>query len=283
LQAVLWLLFLASVVGLVVQLARGKPKSAAVWGGVAVAAFCMINGAYWFVFWVSAIVGVVQAIRQEEKSARVWGAVAIGALVVGGLAWRPSAETATTAVESPAANATPIMEVTKAPDPYADCLANGMSKRHCLITAASERYKLTNSDHTLTESTPEPTATPEPPTPQPTTYEQSVHEQKAEFLESVDESISGAMIAGNKYKYVGENVDLHCTVFSIIDAESFNAQCGEDDDGLPVLLMVQYDDTSSLDKGQSVRILGTVEDPVEGVNGFGGEGTFPTVKAEYME
>lgn len=121
------------------------------------------------------------------------------------------------------------------------------------------------------------------PNPHATSYEQGRREQKREFLASVNESISGAMIAGNKLKYVGESVDLHCTVASVVDANDFNAQCGEDDAGLPVVILVQYDDTSSLDKGQSVRILGTVEEPTEGVNGFGGETTFPTVKAEFME
>jgi hypothetical protein len=121
------------------------------------------------------------------------------------------------------------------------------------------------------------------PNPGATSYEQGRLEQKREFLAGVNESISGAMIAGNKLKYVGENVDLHCTVASIVDAQSFNAQCGEDDEGLPIYILVQYDDTSSLDKGQAVRILGTVEEPTEGVNGFGGENTFPTVKAEFME
>lgn len=63
----------------------------------------------------------------------------------------------------------------------------------------------------------------------------------------------------------------------------FNASCGTDDDGMPAIILVQYDDTTSLDKGQSVRILGTVQEPTEGVNGFGGEATYATDKAEFME
>jgi zinc-ribbon domain len=117
--------------------------------------------------------------------------------------------------------------------------------------------------------------------PQPT--QESVQQQKKDFLASVDESISGAMIAGNKLKYVGDTVDLHCNVLAIVDESHFNATCGTDEDDLPAIILVEYDDTSSLDKGQAVRIMGTVEEPTEGVNGFGGESTFPTVKAEFME
>lgn len=121
------------------------------------------------------------------------------------------------------------------------------------------------------------------PNPHATSYEQGRKEAKREFANGVDESISGAMIAGNKLKYVGDDVDLHCTVESIVDENGFNAECGDDSDGVPAIILVHYDDTSSLSKGQAVRILGTVEEPTEGVNGFGGEGTFPTVKAEFME
>ncbi|HEY1978406.1 MAG TPA: hypothetical protein VGG89_17785 [Candidatus Baltobacteraceae bacterium] len=111
----------------------------------------------------------------------------------------------------------------------------------------------------------------------------SVAARKKKFVQSVDESISGAMIAGNKYKYVGKDVDLHCTVASVIDENGFNATCGEDDDGDPVNIVVLYSYTKSLDQGQTVRILGTVEQPAEGSNAMGGSGTFPTVKAEFME
>jgi hypothetical protein len=121
------------------------------------------------------------------------------------------------------------------------------------------------------------------PNPHTTSYEQGRLAKKRAFIQGVDESISGAMIAGNKLKYVGDDVDLHCTVDTIVDAGTFNADCGEDEDGMPYIILIQYDDASSLDKGQPVRILGTVEDPTVGVNGFGGEATFPTVKAEFME
>ena len=75
--------------------------------------------------------------------------------------------------------------------------------------------------------------------------------RKRDFIQGVDESISGAMIAGNKLEYVGDDVDLHCTVFSIIDGSTFNAQCGEDSDGLPAIIAVRYDDASSLNRAGS--------------------------------
>jgi hypothetical protein len=62
----------------------------------------------------------------------------------------------------------------------------------------------------------------------------------------------------------------------------FNAECGSDSDGMPVSLVVEAD-TKSLDQGQTVDILGTVEQPMEGNNAMGGDGNFPTVKAEFME
>lgn len=129
-----------------------------------------------------------------------------------------------------------------------------------------------SSDASSSDSVPEPTLTPIP-----------VAIQKKSFIEGADESISGGMIAGNKLKYIGKDVDLHCTVLSIVDDSSFNAECGEDSDGDPAIILVHYQYTSSLDKGQSVRVLGTVAEPTEGVNGYGGESTFPTVDAQFME
>ncbi len=122
------------------------------------------------------------------------------------------------------------------------------------------------------------------PRPAPTaeSYEHQRRRQKHEFLATVNESISGAMISGNKFKYVGQNVDLHCQVANIPTQEFFNANCGEDSDGLPAVLVVEYD-TTSLSQGQSVRVIGTVEQPMEGTNAFGGSAQFATVKAEFME
>jgi hypothetical protein len=140
-----------------------------------------------------------------------------------------------------------------------------------------------NSSSSSTSSDSSDNAPASTPNPHATSYEQGRLAEKREFIQGVNESISGAMIAGNKLKYVGDDVDLHCTVDNVVDSSNFNADCGEDSDGMPAILLIQYDDTSSLDKGQAIRVLGTVEDPTEGVNGFGGETTFPTVKAEFME
>jgi hypothetical protein len=296
-QVILWLSFAVSIALLVLCYSRGNKRDAALWGGVALGLLLILVGVYWLLFWPAVVTGITLLIFRQWRAAGIAGGVAVISLTFGAILLQPSAS-AVTVAQSPNADATPIMEVnpspyiTDAPDPYADCIGDGMSKRHCALVAKAKGYRLTTDDRKLSDwkpaptATPEPTSTPEPtntPEPAPTSYEQSVHAQKAEFLQSVDESISGAMIAGNKLKYVGDNVELHCTVESIVDESSFNASCGTDEDGLPAIILVQYDDTSSLDKGQSVRILGTVEDPTEGVNGFGGETTFPTVKAEYME
>ncbi len=54
-------------------------------------------------------------------------------------------------------------------------------------------------------------------------------EIKRQYIASANESISGAMIAGNPFKYVGQRVDLHCTVESIPMAEAFNLRVYEPD------------------------------------------------------
>jgi hypothetical protein len=59
-----------------------------------------------------------------------------------------------------------------------------------------------------------------------------------------------------------------------------NADCGSGEE--PVNIVIQVD-TTSLEKGQRVRVLGTVQDPVEGTNLMGGTTHFPTVRAEFME
>jgi hypothetical protein len=135
-----------------------------------------------------------------------------------------------------------------------------------------------NSNSATTGGSTSATETDEPaPTPE------SIQNQKKDFLASVDESISGAMIAGNPYKYIGDAVDLHCTVVSIPDPSFFNAQCGEDSDGLPALIVVEYDNTANLNQGQAVRVMGDVEEPMQGTNAMGGARNFPTVKAHFME
>jgi hypothetical protein len=118
--------------------------------------------------------------------------------------------------------------------------------------------------------------------PAPTSRPVSRQELKRDFIKTVDESISGARIAGNPYKFVGKHVDLHCTVDSVPQSDIFNASCGEDDNGMPVNIVIETD-TRELEHGQAVRVIGTVDDPMEGNNMMGGETHFPTVKANFME
>lgn len=133
--------------------------------------------------------------------------------------------------------------------------------------------------------TPDPTDAPDPtdtPSPTPTTYAEYIKALKRQFMANVNESITGSMIAGNRFKYVGKAVDLHCTVADIPDQSFFNASCGQDSNGLPVTIVIEYA-TKDLAQAQSVRVLGVVDKPMEGVNGFGGSSTFPTVKAFFMQ
>jgi hypothetical protein len=125
---------------------------------------------------------------------------------------------------------------------------------------------------------PKPTAKPTPE-PTPESYEHQRQREKQEFVASVDTSVTAAQIAGNPTKYEGQNVELHCTVTNVPQQGSINASCGDDDTNIVVL----YDDTNSLDQGQAIRILGTVQEPTQGTNAFGGSMNFPTVKAEFME
>jgi hypothetical protein len=121
-----------------------------------------------------------------------------------------------------------------------------------------------------------------PPSPSATSAPQGRQTQEQQFLAGVDKSISGAMIAGNLTKYVGDSVDLHCTIASIVDENSFDARCGERN-GAPAILLVDYDDTVSLNEGQPVRIMGIVEQPEAGVDAAGKKATFPAVKAQFVE
>lgn len=107
---------------------------------------------------------------------------------------------------------------------------------------------------------------------------QSRAQQRATFLRTVDESISGGKIAGNPFRYVGKHVDLHCTVLSIPDPSAFNADCGGDNGPLVIIT-----GTSGLSTGQAVRIQGTVLKPVEGTNMMGGVMQFPAVQALFMQ
>jgi hypothetical protein len=110
----------------------------------------------------------------------------------------------------------------------------------------------------------------------------SRQQRKLEFLASVDESISGARISGNPYKFVGKRVDLHCVVDNIPQADFVNASCPPDEYGIGPNVVVETN-TKSLEKGQRIRVIGTVVEPMEGTNAMGGQMRFPTVKAEFME
>lgn len=90
------------------------------------------------------------------------------------------------------------------------------------------------------------------------------------------------MIAHDKSKYVGDSVDLQCTIASIVDENSFNANCGRNG-GVAAVILVDYDDTVWLNKGQAVRVMGTVEEPTDGVDGAGKKASFAAVKAEFVE
>jgi opacity protein-like surface antigen len=102
------------------------------------------------------------------------------------------------------------------------------------------------------------------------------HADKVAFLQTVDETISGARLAGNPFRFVGEHVDLHCTVMSIPDAGWFNGYCSG---GIIVIMH----DTTDLDEGQAVRALGTVLEPQEGTNAFGGTIHPALVEAQYLQ
>ncbi len=118
----------------------------------------------------------------------------------------------------------------------------------------------------------------------------STAQLKHEFAASVDESISGQRIMGAKYKFVGENVDLHGKVLSIVDENHFNLGTGSmtiDDDGNVLdtsgTIVVQCESTHDLERNQQVRVLGTVIQPIEGNNVMGGNATFAAVEAKYIE
>ena len=123
-----------------------------------------------------------------------------------------------------------------------------------------------------------PTATPAP-TEKPESYQQQRAREKREFIYSLSPSITADKISGNPTKYEGANVELHCTVSGVPQEGIVNASCGEDQ----INIVLKYDDTSSLDQGQVIRVLGTVDEPAEGTNAFGGAMNFPTVDVKFME
>lgn len=112
------------------------------------------------------------------------------------------------------------------------------------------------------------------------------HQQtKQEFLQDVDESISGARISGNPYKFVGDKVDLHGTVVNVLDDSHFNMTTGDiySDNYAIILVETNPGNATDLEAKQAVRVIGTVEEPTSGTNAMGGQGEFATVKAEFIE
>ena len=173
-----------------------------------------------------------------------------------------------------------ISKIVNLSDDQKDMYKKGLEHIHNTHTKIGS-YTIADVIHFGTPTNPpkiqEPTLTPEATQE---SYEHQRQRTKQDFLASVDESTSGAMIANNKFRYVGKNVDLHCTVTNIPDRNFFNANCGNEDNG--AIIVIQYD-ASELSTGQAIRVIGTVEEPMQGTNGFGGAAQFPTVKAEFME
>jgi hypothetical protein len=121
----------------------------------------------------------------------------------------------------------------------------------------------------------EPTDTPEP-TGTPMAL------SKREFKNTVDLSVTAQRISGNPYKFVGKNVSLYCTVGKIDEAFEFNATCGANDSDDGVNIVIEANSTT-LEEGQSIHVLGTVLTPSQGTNDYGGEMDFPTVQSYFME
>lgn len=106
----------------------------------------------------------------------------------------------------------------------------------------------------------------------------TVEQRKAAFLANVDESISISDIAGGPYKYVGDRVDLHGAVGNIIDEGTLDLV-----DSAGSAVVVIGADTSSLQTGQSLRVVGIVSKPIEGTNVMGGRGNFAAVTQYYVQ
>lgn len=152
-----------------------------------------------------------------------------------------------------------------------------------IVVAAfsSNDSSTTTSQNANTQSTSQTESTAEP-TDAPT---ESPQQRKKEFLQNVDESISSDRIAGNPYKFVGDDVDLHGTVVKVLDDSHFNMSTGDVESGNYAVILVETDlgDASDLEADQAIRVMGSVAEPTEGTNAMGGAGEFPTVKAEFME
>lgn len=108
----------------------------------------------------------------------------------------------------------------------------------------------------------------------------SSQDDKRRFISQCDESISVDRLAGAPYKFVGKKVDLHGTVGPPSDGTYINFESpDEDSDNFVVVLA----DSRKLERGQSLRVLGIVQQPISTTNNQGGSGTYAVVRKVYME
>jgi hypothetical protein len=77
---------------------------------------------------------------------------------------------------------------------------------------------------------------------------------KAAFLRTVDESISGDQLVAHPQKFVGKHVDLHCKVSGVVPGV-FSANCSTHKHGVA---NVTIEDDSPIKVGQAIRVLGVV-------------------------
>ena len=106
-------------------------------------------------------------------------------------------------------------------------------------------------------------------------------QEKRDFINSVDESITGKRLEGNLPKFIGKNVDLHGKVEEVTSATEFVLDTGImsfNGDGNAVdttaRIYIECNSTKSLEGGQQIRVIGTVDDAGTSA---------PTIKAKYME
>lgn len=107
----------------------------------------------------------------------------------------------------------------------------------------------------------------------------SVQDDKKRFIAQCDESISVERLAGAPYKFIGKKVDLHGVVGPSTDPGFINLNSPEGD-GVFVIVLA---DSRTLEQGQRIRVLGTVEKPVSGPNNMGGGGTYAVVRKAFIE
>ena len=83
-------------------------------------------------------------------------------------------------------------------------------------------------------------------------------EMKKQFLNGIDESITGSRIAGNPLKFLGDKVDLHGTVVNVLDGQTFNFSTGDLMAGDFAMIVVETDSNqaANLEAHQALRVLG---------------------------